>query len=77
MRDELNYSWKKLEMAFHNARKLAKAYVKDRNVNTLDQNRRNASTIHGTGQRVSWIVHDKGQTGESLGSQAESLRWKY
>lgn len=32
--DELNYSWKELDMAFHNARRLAKAYVKDRNVNS-------------------------------------------
>lgn len=35
MGDELNYSWKELEMVFHKARKLTKAYVKDRNVNTL------------------------------------------
>lgn len=48
--EELNYSWKELEMAFHNARKLAKAYVKDRNVNTLTKTE---------GMRVQFMVQDR------------------
>lgn len=35
------------------------------------------SPIHGTGQRASWITHDKGQIRESLGIKAENLQRKY
>ena len=50
MGDELNYSGKELKMVFHKARKLTKAYVKDRNVNTLTKTE---------GIQVQFMVQDR------------------